>query len=116
MAPRLIRPVEIGGDENPRQAFENHFFDGVAIMRERASNAGAQRALVVGQAAQDFHKFCADHLLPLLCVGEGADSRHGLLAAVEVLLRDAVQPLEQWVGFGFLGRAGDDKKKSYRTQ
>ena len=51
IATRLVGPVKVGGYIEARQTLENYFLDGVVLSLDTTRNSGIQRAIVVGQTA-----------------------------------------------------------------
>ena len=80
IAARLVGPVEIGGDVEARQTFEDHLLDGVAFGLDAAGDCGIQRTVVLGQAADEREERLAHELFPAFGIGDSADFGDGIFA------------------------------------
>src|SRR5437867_4150837 len=116
IATRLVRPIEIRCNEVAWQALEDHFLDGVGLILDPARGSWIERPLVVWQAAQNLHKFFANHFFPVLRAGDRMDFSDSFFPALQMLLRNPVHPLEKWVGLALLSMKKRSNKKSGTQQ
>src|SRR5450759_4835585 len=110
--PRLVGPVEIGGDIEVWQTLENHFLDRIVLTLYTAANSGIQRTAVIGQTADQRQKGLADRLLPALRAVDIVNFGNGVFPPLQLLLRDLVHPPEKWVLGGLLSGERSEIEKS----
>src|SRR5579859_4467398 len=93
----LVGPVEIRGDVEAGQTFENYFFDHIALTLDTAVDSGIQRAGVIGQPTDQREQLFTDRSFSALGVGDAADFGNDLLPLLKLLLRDLVHPPQQGI-------------------
>ncbi len=103
--------VEISGDVETRQAFENHFLDDVGFSVNTASNSGIQRTGVIGQTADERQKRFSNQLFPALRVRDAANFGDRVLPPLQLLLGNLVHPSEKRILGGLLSNERGEVEK-----
>ena len=98
VASGYVWPVEVGGDVEAREAFEDDLFDRMRIALKAAGDARIERAAVRWQPPDELGQLGAHHRLAAVRIGLCADCGDRALAVVKLLLRDAVEPGEKRIG------------------
>ena len=93
-----VRPVEITGDVETGEAFEDDLLDRVRVALKEAGDARIERAAVRWQSPDELGQLGAHDRLAALRIGLCADCGDLALAVVKLLLRDAVEPGEKRIG------------------
>ena len=98
VASGCVRSVEVGGDVEAGEAFEDDLLDRVRVALKAAGDASIERAVVRWQTSDELGQLGAHHRLAPVRIGPCADCGDRALAVVKLLLRDAVEPGEKRIG------------------
>ena len=111
---RRVGPVQVARDVKAGQAFEDYFLDGVAVARNPAGDPWIQGAAVFRKPPDYLEELRANCRLPAVRVRRATNLRDRLLAPVEMLLCEAVEPREKRIRWRGLSRTEPGDREQER--
>ena len=97
--------VEVGGDVESRETFEDDLLDRVRAALKPAGDARIERTTKGWQTSDNLGQLAADHRLATVRIIPCANLGDRAFAAVKLLLCDPVEPGEKRIGCWRLGKA-----------